>query len=135
MFACVRHGGGHEPQFHCNETLNHLSDMKHVTRLFTNHFSSLFFFRVLSHTHTPLNRAYYLFGLMMMIAVVREKREKNWTNIDPCRCVSLTKKIRDGRIENLSLSFSLPRVCCLNIIFILCMLIQLRITHDHKKRE
>ncbi len=38
-------------------------------------------------------------------------------------------------IENLSLPFSLPRVCCLNIIFILCMLIQLRITHDHKKKR
>lgn len=49
-------------------------------------------------------------------------------------CAFDKKKIRDVHLENLSLPFSLTRVCCLNIIFILFMLIQLRITHDHKKK-
>ena len=100
----------------------------------------------LSHLHTSLNKAHYLSGMtmiimMMMIMRLTEKESKKrrgkWTNIDPCRCVRARR--REEKFEMCTSKTYLFRFftayICLNIIFILCLLIQLRITDDHKNER
>ena len=46
-----------------------------------------------THTHTSVNRAYYLSAMrLVMVMMWMTMKRTKWTNIDPCRCVHLTKK-------------------------------------------